>query len=132
GRAPARGQPGLIAAASLSKISGVPAGTANRLLFALIAAGPPPPPPAAPVLSSPPDGATGVSTSPTLSWNASAGATSYECQVSTSPTFATLVSDQPGLTGTSTTVTGLASNTTYFWRVNASNAGGTSPWSVTF
>src|SRR5262245_28838759 len=69
GSTPAQVQSGLIAAASLNKISGVPAGTANRLLFALIAAGPPPPPPAAPVLSSPPDGAIGVSTSPTLSWN---------------------------------------------------------------
>lgn len=132
GSTPAQVQSGLIAAASLNKISGVPAGTANRLLFALIAGGPPPSPPAAPVLASPANGATGVSTSPTLSWNASAGASSYEVQVSTAPTFGTLVSDQPGLTGTSTTVSGLASNTTYYWRVNATNAGGTSPWSTTF
>ena len=85
GSTPAQVQSGLIAAASLNKISGVPAGTANRLLYALIAGGPPPP--AAPVLSSPANGATGVSTSPTLSWNASSGASTYEFQLSTSSTF---------------------------------------------
>jgi len=41
-----------------------------------------PPPP--PTLVSPANGATNVSTSPTLSWNASTGATSYGVQVSTS------------------------------------------------
>ena len=39
--------------------------------------------PAAPTLSSPSNGATGVATSPTLSWNASSGATSYRVLVST-------------------------------------------------
>ena len=78
------------------------------------------------------DGATGVSTNASLSWNASSGASSYRVQVSTSSTFTTLVSDQPGLSGTSTTVAGLASGTVYYWRANATNAGGTSGWSATF
>ena len=132
GSTPAQVQAGLIAAASLNKIAGVPGGTANRLLYALIAGGPPPPPPAAPTLIAPADGSTGVSTSPTFSWNASSGATSYELQVSASPTFATLVSDQPGLSGTTAGVSGLAGSTIYYWRVNATNAGGTSGWSATF
>jgi M6 family metalloprotease-like protein len=45
-------------------------------------------PPAAPGLVSPANGATNVSTSPTLTWNASSGATSYRLQVSTQVLFA--------------------------------------------
>ncbi len=84
--------------------------------------------PAAPTLASPSDRATGVSTSPTLSWNASTGATSYALQVSTSSDFSTLVVNQSGIVGTWNGVS-LMNNTTYYWRVNATNAGGTSPWS---
>ena len=87
--------------------------------------------PAAPSLSSPADLATGVSTSPTLSWTASTGATSYTAQVSTDITFATLVVNRAGITTTSTAVTGLANNTKYYWRVNATNTYGTSAWSAT-
>jgi subtilisin family serine protease len=85
--------------------------------------------PAAPTLSSPANGATGVSTSPTLSWSASTGATSYRVQVSTSSTFSTLTRDVSGITTTSTTVTGLSRYTRFYWRVNATNAYGTSSWS---
>ncbi len=113
-------------------ISGVPSGTVNLLLYSVVVSGPPPPPPAAPTLSSPANGATGVSTSPTLSWNASSGAASYTAQVSTDPGFATFVYNQSGITGTSTNVTGLAGNTVYYWRVNATNAGGTSAFSSTW
>ena len=58
------------------------------------------------------------------------GATSYRVQVSSSSAFGTLAFDQ-ALAGTSTTVSpALAGKTTYFWRVNASNAAETSPWSA--
>ncbi|HVP14213.1 MAG TPA: S8 family serine peptidase, partial [Terriglobales bacterium] len=67
----------------------------------------PPSPPAPPVLSSPRNGATSVSRSPTLQWLASTGATSYRLQVSTDPSFATLVADQ-STTGTSAGLSGLA------------------------
>lgn len=90
------------------------------------------PPPAAPVLSAPISGATNVSRSPTLSWNASSGAASYQVQVSTSSIFDILVYDQSGITGTSTTVSGLGSRVTYYWRVNATNSSGTSGWSSTW
>jgi len=86
-------------------------------------------PPAAPTLASPPEGATGISTSPTLSWNASSSATSYQLQVSTNSSFSTTVFNQNEITNTSQVVPGLANNTTYFWRVNATNGGGTSDWS---
>jgi subtilisin family serine protease len=85
--------------------------------------------PAAPTLSSPSNGATNVSTSPTLSWSASTGATSYRLQVSTSSTFSTLTKDVSGITSTSQQVTGLSRSTRYYWRVNATNAYGTSDWS---
>jgi hypothetical protein len=91
--------------------------------------------PSAPTLSSPANGATSVSTSPTLNWNASTGATSYQLQVSTNSSFSSTVVNQSGITGTSYGVTGLTDGTTYYWRVNATNAGGTSsysaPWSFT-
>ncbi len=85
--------------------------------------------PSAPTLASPANGATGVATSPTLSWNASTGATSYTLQVSTSSDFSTLVLNQTGIVGTSYAASSLLNNTTYYWRVNATNAGGTSAWS---
>lgn len=130
GATPAQVASGLVSIGTSGVISGVPSGTVNLLLYSLIGSVPPPPPPAAPILISPADGATGVSTSPTLTWNASSGATSYEAQLATDPGFTNLVIDRTGLTGTSTTVTGLAPSTLYYWRVNASNAGGTSPWST--
>ena len=91
----------------------------------------PPPPPAPPVLATPANGATGVATNPTLTWNASTGATSYRVQVSVSSTFTPTVVDQSGITTTSLPITGLATNTVYFWHVNATNGGGTSSYSTT-
>lgn len=115
-----------------NKITGIPAGTSNLLLFSLFTSGPPPATPAAPTLVSPANNASGVATSTTLSWNSSTGADSYGVQVSTDPNFATTVYNQSGITATSTTVTGLAGSTVYYWRVNAANTGGISSWSVTF
>jgi len=85
--------------------------------------------PPAPTLSSPIDGATNQSVTPTLNWNASSGATSYTLQVSVSNAFMSYVYNQSGLTGTSQQVTGLSNNTKYYWRVNATNSVGTSAWS---
>ena len=89
-------------------------------------------PPPYPTLSSPSNGATGVPLNPTLSWNASVGATSYGLQVATDSSFGagTIVTSVNGLTGTSYSgVSGLGINTIYWWRMNATNADGTSPWS---
>lgn len=85
-----------------------------------------------PRLSSPPDGATNISTTPTLSWNPVNCATSYGLQVSISQTDwsgPNLKVNQSGIVGTSQAVSGLANGTLYYWRVNATNAGGTSAWS---
>jgi hypothetical protein len=86
--------------------------------------------PAPPTLASPADRATNISVTPTLSWNASTGATSYGLQVSTNSSFSPTVVNQTGITSTSRAISGLLNGTTYYWRVNATNAGGTSAWSA--
>lgn len=90
--------------------------------------------PVAPTLVSPASGDTGISKSPTLSWNASTGALSYSLQMATSNSFypASVVYSQTGLTGTSQGLLGLDPATIYYWRVNAANIAGTSPWSETW
>jgi aqualysin 1 len=131
GASPAAVSAALTSNATPGVISGVPAGTANRLLYSLF--GPPPPVgPPAPTLVSPANGQNNVVLSPTLTWNASAGATSYRVQVATDASFSTLVYDQSGISGTSTSLSGLAPKTRHHWRVNATNAAGTSDWSATF
>ena len=89
-------------------------------------------PPSPPTLSSPSDGTTDVPTSTTLTWNASYTASSYRLQISTSQNFYSysIIFDQSSIGGTSQTVYGLPSLTTLYWRVNASNAGGASAWSL--
>jgi large repetitive protein len=89
----------------------------------------PAPAPAAPPLILPEDGATGVATEPTLTWQASDGATSYRLQVAQAQDFGSPVVDQGGIVGTSYAISGLANDSTYYWRVQASGEGGLSPWS---
>lgn len=117
----------IVTNATANKITSVPTGTPNLLLYSLFITTTTPP--AAPTLSSPANGATGVSTSPTLTWNASSGAASYRLQVSTSSTFTTTIADQSGITVTSYSLTGLSAGTIYYWRANATNSAGTSSWS---
>jgi Cohesin domain/Secretion system C-terminal sorting domain/Fibronectin type III domain/Bacterial Ig-like domain (group 2) len=92
--------------------------------FTTIIAAPP-----APVLATPANGATGVALNTALVWNAATGATSYRLQVSTDASFLTIVRDSSGIAGTSLNLLGLANGTPYYWRVDASNAGGTGAWS---
>ncbi|MFN8358543.1 MAG: T9SS type A sorting domain-containing protein [Candidatus Kapaibacterium sp.] len=87
-------------------------------------------PPDIPQLTAPVTNATNIATSPTLIWNASYGAGSYGLQVSTVNDFSTTVFNQAGLSLTQKSVSGLNANTQYYWRVNASNSGGTSNWST--
>jgi subtilisin family serine protease len=117
--------------AVVGAISSVPAGTANRLLQSSFT--PPPPPttaPAAPLQVSPANLATAVSLTASLSWNASATATSYAVQVSTDPNFGTTVINRSALTTTSSALSGLTNVTVYYWRVSATNVVGTSAWST--
>ena len=85
--------------------------------------------PTVPVLVSPLNGTTGTATSLTLRWTRPSGATSFHLQFGTDSLFATTIIDDQAATDTSRNVTGLAYITKYFWRVNADNVGGTSPYS---
>ena len=87
------------------------------------------PSPSAPVLSSPANGATGLSTTVTLTWLAGNSSTTHRVQIAGSASFASLQFDSAGITGNAIVVTNLNQGTSYFWRVNASNGIGTSDWS---
>ncbi len=86
--------------------------------------------------TAPTNGATGVSTSPTLSWGTSTGAEGYEyCHYPAgSGSCTSWISNG---TATSKTLSGLLHSTTYNWHVRASNSAGTvysnsnSEWSFT-
>ena len=78
-------------------------------------------------LSSPAASATGVSTSPTLSWGAVSGATSYDLYLSTASSPAFL----KNVTTTSTTAGPLTAGTVYYWKVIAKNSCGSGTASAT-
>jgi YVTN family beta-propeller protein len=84
--------------------------------------------PAAPTLATPTNGAINVALNTTLSWNPSSGATAYRVQCSNSTSFSFLTDTT--IAGTSRALNSLTTFSTYYWRVNASNAYGTSPWSA--
>ena len=86
-------------------------------------------PPSPPALSTPANGSIVRVPYTKLEWQSSSGANSYGLQVSTSSDFTTVVDEQIGIADTYQLVSGLKTNTTYYWRVNASNAMGTSTWS---
>lgn len=86
---------------------------------------------AAPVLASPTNNQTQVSLTPTLSWNAVAGATSYQVQVSTNNTFTNIVQDYTVNT-TSKTISELNSKSIYYWRVRGFNINSNGQFSNAF
>lgn len=87
-------------------------------------------PPAAPVLTSPDTTSTTIPTMAPLAWRSAARAVSYRVQVSLFQNFGVNVTDQSGLTDTTLLVGPLFNDTTYYWRVSATNAGGTSAFST--
>ena len=88
-------------------------------------------PAAAPTLVSPSNGATNQPTNVTVVWTRPATTTSFRLQVGTDSTFASgMVVNDSTLADTFKVMSGLSNNTKYFWRVNAKNPGGTSPYSV--
>ena len=89
-------------------------------------------PPPVPVLLLPANGVTATAPSTTVSWSASAGATSYQVQASVSSGFATTILDDSTITTTSRLVSSLISSTTYYWRARAKNSAGWSTYSATW
>jgi len=80
----------------------------------------------APAMSNPwpPSAATGITTSPTLSWSCSgSGALTYDIYFGTSTPPATTVAT--GQSAATLTRVGLANSTTYYWMVIAKNGSGT-------
>src|SRR6056297_3082967 len=83
-------------------------------------------------LTSPEDGATGVSINPQLVWEPVADAGTYQVQVSTEEGLTNPVIDQSGIGETKLQVESLNYETLYYWRVRAVNEVGTGEWSSTW
>ena len=80
--------------------------------------------PAGPSQTAPADGATGVATSPNLTWTEIAGVTSYTVEIATDAAFSNIVRTATVNGGSYTVTPALGTQTQYFWRVRASNACG--------
>jgi len=80
-------------------------------------------------LFSPGNGDVGVLLSPALIWLSIGGVTSYRVQLATDSSFTTPILDQPGVTESALSLSGLSLSTEYFWRVLAVNSYGEGPWS---
>jgi hypothetical protein len=87
-------------------------------------------PPELPILESPLNGSTDVTTNPTLHWNASTDASSYRLQVSRSITFNPIVFEDSTISLATQQIGSLTNNTIYFWRLMAKNSNGNSSWSA--
>ena len=88
--------------------------------------------PIAPTLISPPNGAIGISLTPTLNWNDIPNTFDYGVQLTNDPNFQSLIINVNGLTNSEYTVPSgiLELNKVYFWRANARNGLGTGPFSA--
>jgi YVTN family beta-propeller protein len=86
-------------------------------------------PPPAPNPSSPLNGLNNAPTNPVFSWTYSGETVGFGLQVSTKEDFSTIEVYRYGIFNTSYAIHRLRGNTTYYWRVNATSAGGTSEWS---
>lgn len=82
-----------------------------------------------PALVSPPTTASIPSTSVDLVWRSAPGALSYYLQVATNTSFTTLIVNDSTMADSTRSLTGLTNNATYYWRVKARNASGSSGWS---
>jgi len=81
----------------------------------------------APILTSPANNAINQLTDITLDWEDVTGATSYEYWYSTDQYFSTFISGTTG--NTEILITGLNNNTTYYWKVIATDGTNYSNWS---
>lgn len=111
------------------KGTGVNVGTQGYALVVTgdVSATPPPPPaPGTFRLTAPADGETGVSLTPTFTWNTSSDADTYSLVVASDAGLTSVVHSAAGLVTTTYDMPAsiLANNTTYYWGVTASNVSG--------
>ena len=125
-------QAGIKLNANMNLISSIPAGTSNALLSANFIQIPTAVKllPSVPTLSSPLNAASAQDLSVSLNWNQATNASSYSIEVSQSAGFSTIANSLNAITTNSTSLTGLIPGTTYYWRVKANNADGSSDWSA--
>lgn len=88
--------------------------------------------PATPVLASPANGASDLLGQVTLRWLYPNNAASYRVQVAREASFSTIIADAQNLADTTYVVSNLEGQTTYYWRVSASNLAATSAFSTPF
>ncbi len=82
-------------------------------------------------LLTPANAATNQPVQPTFTWNAVSELGTYTIEVASDPAFTSIVETASGIEATTYVMTGtLNTNTTYYWRVRASNACGTGSFSA--
>lgn len=86
--------------------------------------------PSIPTLIGPANMASEIVTNPTLIWDTSAHASSYQLQVSMNAEFTTITIDLNDLLNTSVQLDDLLNDVVYYWRVRAANTEGYSAWSA--
>ncbi len=84
--------------------------------------------PGSPCLIAPANQVVNQPLSLVLVWTRSTSAISYRVQLSTDSLFSSLILNT-GTSDSAREISGLSNSTRYFWRVNASNTHGVSPWS---
>lgn len=91
-------------------------------------------PPATPTLLSPANGSDTVGLTPILDWFDAAGANSYRIMLATDSNFNSVILDVSNINSSNYNVPSpyLTYLTRYYWRVNATNGFGNSPWSATW
>ena len=89
------------------------------------------PPPLAPELKGIPNASTGQSVTPVLEWTDVLGAKNYRLQIASDLNFQNIVLDENNISNSSYHIPQgkLNNSTMYYWKVSATNVGGTSNWS---
>jgi hypothetical protein len=85
--------------------------------------------PLTPKLVSPANDSSNIFINPSLYWHPSRTADSYQLQIDTVADFLSIVIDESGIADTSFKINVLEKYSSYYWRVNATSAKGTSDWS---
>jgi hypothetical protein len=85
---------------------------------------------ASPTHTDPQNNAASQPVSLVLSWSTVTEATTYEVQIATVNDFSTVLIDNSALTTNTVSISNLANNTVYYWRVRAKNLSSVSDWTV--